>query len=195
MRRHRSPTPPGGPCQACAVLPRGFTLIELMMVVGIVGILAAMSIGFTGTYFKEQKLKEVARGVQSAISLARAEAVRTSSTITVILSTPRLIVFKDVNNNGTFDLGDTMIFRYPAATAAALPVTTAITSADFPSSSGSVYPTLYFNYEGLSVGDTGLRSGKICVKDANVTEVRAVQMTVAGACRIQSRAAAKLLCP
>ncbi len=55
----------------------GVTLIEIMVVVAIVGVMSAIAVPSFQTYFRDQRLKQAARSVSDALSLARAEAIRT----------------------------------------------------------------------------------------------------------------------
>ncbi len=92
---------------------RGFTLIELMIAVVIVGLLAALaSPGFT-TAFERQKYRTGNGDLLSNIKTARSYAVSTKDPHGVYLSPDDLTytVFRDVVNLGSrsFDEGDSVI--------------------------------------------------------------------------------------
>ena len=88
---------------------RGFTLIELMLVVAIISILAGMSLGYAGTFVHEANQREFARNVQGAMGQARAEAMRRGARVMVGYSGGTLTTFVDANLNYKFDPGEVRI--------------------------------------------------------------------------------------
>jgi len=56
---------------------RGFTLIEMVVVVAIIGVITALAIPSTSRYRSKMRLNASARSVNTAFSLARSEASRT----------------------------------------------------------------------------------------------------------------------
>ena len=56
---------------------RGMTVIELMFVVGILGLLAASTVPSLGSWIEDQRTSAIARSVADMLALARAEAMRT----------------------------------------------------------------------------------------------------------------------
>jgi prepilin-type N-terminal cleavage/methylation domain-containing protein len=56
---------------------QGLTLIEVMVVIAIIGVMSALALPSFRTFFDDQRLKQAARGVADAFSLARTEAIRT----------------------------------------------------------------------------------------------------------------------
>lgn len=62
----------------------GVTLIEVVVVIVILGVLAALSVPAFNGMFTDQRVKAAARSVADAFMLARAEAIRTGNTHLVV---------------------------------------------------------------------------------------------------------------
>jgi len=69
---------------------RGFTLLELVVVLAIFGALLAAAVPGLERWFEDQRLKSAARGVGDSLSLARTEALRTGSVHIVFFQTDAL---------------------------------------------------------------------------------------------------------
>jgi prepilin-type N-terminal cleavage/methylation domain-containing protein len=74
MRRHREKS--------------GFTLIEIMVVVGVIAVLATLTTLQMGEWQTNQRVKAAARSAADAFQLARSEAIRTSSNHIVFFGSP-----------------------------------------------------------------------------------------------------------
>ncbi len=90
---------------------KGFTLVEVMVVVAILGIIAA--IGTTGLLrsLPAMRLKSAARDIFSASMQAKAEAVRRGENVTILFDTAnnRYLMFLDSDNDEVVDAGETVL--------------------------------------------------------------------------------------
>lgn len=67
---------------------RGFTLIEVMIVLGVISAIALLTTTEMGEWLANQRVKAAARGAADAFLLARAEAIRTGDNHVVYFGPP-----------------------------------------------------------------------------------------------------------
>lgn len=101
---------------------KGFTLVELMTVVAVMAILAAIAFpSFQGT-LRSNRMAATSNQLISALSLARSEAIKNTRGAGICASTNGTacdgadwtrgwMVWSDLNRNGTFD-GTDAVLRY-----------------------------------------------------------------------------------
>jgi type IV fimbrial biogenesis protein FimT len=76
-------------------IQQGFTLIELMITIAILGVLAMAGIPELASYLGNSKLRESANTVAAAVSLARSEAIKRNSTVSLTVSGSTLTVLRE----------------------------------------------------------------------------------------------------
>ncbi len=69
-------------------LRAGMTLVELMLVVGVMGVLLALAVPNIGEWAGNQRTKEAARSLSNAMLVARTEAIRTGNNFIVFFGDP-----------------------------------------------------------------------------------------------------------
>lgn len=104
----------------------GFTLIELMTVLAIVGTLAMLAAPAMSTFIQSNRLATTTNDFVAALNLARSEAVKRGVSTGVCKSNDGLqctaagtwssgwIVFLDPDNNGPWTASDSMVRAYEA---------------------------------------------------------------------------------
>jgi prepilin-type N-terminal cleavage/methylation domain-containing protein len=169
-------------------LEQAYTLIELMTVVGVIGILATLAIGFSGDFRQRNHFHEVAREVFHTMSIGRAEAMRRGKTVMVNTYTAsnketRIAAFIDGvgGSAAIYDSSyDTLLYEYPDTGDDNLGYTgISVTNT-----------TIRFNGKGFCVDSDGnLTTGTVIVGDSVLSEKRIVGTTVAGAIKVSTPSA------
>lgn len=122
--------------QQCGAAPysrqaRGFTIIEVMVVVAVLGVLASLAAPSFGPLIERWRVRDTAESLQSTLFYARAEAIKNGGNVT-LLRTPNgngcsnatattqwgcgWTVFIDTNNNGVQNSGEVTLKTIPAPT-------------------------------------------------------------------------------
>lgn len=102
---------------------RGFTLVETLVVLGIIGIALLIGIPAFGTFLRRGRVDSAARQIDMNLLSARVQAVRQGNTIGLAFSNDpakadpigyaRPMIFVDANSNGTFDSGERILQQLP----------------------------------------------------------------------------------
>jgi type IV fimbrial biogenesis protein FimT len=87
----------------------GFSIAELMTVVSLIGILAAVGIPSFLSFQPSMRLNGAAREVLSRLNWARANAVQNNNTsVVTFLNDHSFQIFNDANGNGSVDANETV---------------------------------------------------------------------------------------
>ncbi len=151
----------------------GFTTVELLVTVGIMATVAAISVPIFKNFSPSYNSKQAARNIVSQMQLARVHAIRNRVT-TVVAFYPKsfvpadqansFLIYEDNNNDWIQDPGDTVIFSRTK-----MPAKVSLISATF-TSNGSGEPTQTtscgFDSQGIAarngavyvIGDAKLRN-------------------------------------
>ena len=120
MKMQRQPTAYRDSLIPCS---RGFTLVELMMTLAIAGILVTLAVPSFSEVIKNNRLITQENDFITTLNLARSEAIRRSSRVTVCKSSDQVscsgagswdqgwIVFNDVNGDGVVTNPTTNVLR------------------------------------------------------------------------------------
>lgn len=90
---------------------QGLTLVELMIVIGIIAIICSIAIPNMVGWRQKRQLEAAVNEVQVAIGLAKSTAIKRSAPVSILLNNPfnGITVFVDNNGNGSIDSGDRLV--------------------------------------------------------------------------------------
>jgi len=91
---------------------KGFTLLELIIVIAIIAILSAIGAPTFSSYMATRRLNGAARQVQSDLFAARMRAISDNKLVAVsFINNNQYTIFFDNNNNGSIDSGETIVTK------------------------------------------------------------------------------------
>jgi len=171
---------PSYPCARKRFVRSGFSLVELMVAIAIMGLILAIGIPFFGTILHRSRVDAVAREFNMTVLSARLQAIKRGQSVGVVVSTDssssigayqNAVVFLDANANGALDPTDTVI-RTDALLPDAHRVTLSIDNPDAPSPSTAAVTTYIVFSPFGSVTSGGDKGVYVSDRYGNVLQVR-----------------------
>lgn len=92
---------------------KGFTILELMIVIAVMGIMATIAIPSYQTFMAQRRLNGAARLVMSDLMAARMQAVSKNNEFRLffVSNNPSYQILDDANNNGAINTGETVVVK------------------------------------------------------------------------------------
>lgn len=135
---------------------RGFTLIEILVVLVIVGIVTALASFKMGSYRDQTRLRQTAEGIHQILSWAKLQAEKSGDTVMVKIALPEVSVWRDVDGSGKWEATDRLLKRD------SMPIGVKVLApAAGPAEAFVAAPT-----SGLADGEGPCGSGVCCTKGA-----------------------------
>ncbi|MBN1932200.1 MAG: GspH/FimT family pseudopilin [Desulfobacterales bacterium] len=161
----------------------GVTLLEIVTVIGIMGIMSAIAIPNIISWLPDYRLKSAARELQSTMQFARFRAIKenTNAVVSFNIGTDEYFAFLDNGEGGGTASDETLNGNERIIRNATMPTEIDMYQASFGSSGGS---NTVFNSMGLSDLNNSARDGSVCIKN-NQNGYRRVTIQLAGHSRIQ----------
>ena len=173
---------------------RGVTLIELMVSIGILGILVAVAIPSFTSIMINYRLTSIANTFVASAQLARSEAIKRNGKVTMCKSADGLtcttggwqqgwILYQDVNNNGAINSPEDVIIHTESAAAANFSMTFVDNYISFIATGGTE----------LTNGAPQFGTVNLCSQSAPVGPARQMVINAVGRLRVSKDAVS--VCP
>ena len=167
----------------------GFSLAELMMVIAIIGIMAAFAVpGFLG-WLPNYYLKSAARDLRASFQLARTTAIKSGANGTITFNQPvdgktyDYVVFQDMDNDLVLDNSETTAIVRKAKWTEYYPGIS--TDSNTFTTNDDGLPAVAFGANGIpKKSSPGFASGTVSIKNANNSKAGVV-MSRAGNIKIE----------
>lgn len=131
---------------------KGFTVVELMVVVGIATILVSVGIPSMQTMIQNNRISAQARAVVTALHYARSEAVTRKDSVNVVPTDGNswangMTVWVDTDGDGSMDNNDTEVLQvYEALNNSTLTPSATVTQITYEDDGSLSAPTSAFNF-------------------------------------------------
>lgn len=175
-------------CRGAATEPRGFTLIEVLVVVAIIAILLSVAAPNLVAFQRNSELRSTASGFLAAVQAARVEAMKRGVDTYMIPADSSSwasgwIVFADTNLDQALNAATDTVIMQTGAIASRTAVVTGQANASAFADGSSSY--IRFNGGGFSMAkDNTFRSGAIEFSVTGSTEKRRVVLNNVGRARL-----------
>lgn len=167
----------------------GFTLIELIVTIGLIGIAAAIAMPSISTWLAGYRLKNAARDLLSISQLVRMEAIQRNTTCSIAFSDPNDVIqiagvdydyfaYVDEDNDRIYDADETILSETMVnfSNYGDVSFDSAVGGASFSEVAG--FPALSFNPRGLAN-----EGGSISIRNSR-GDSKTVELTLAGSIRL-----------
>jgi len=155
----------------------GFTLMELIIVIAIIGVVAAIAVPNFMSYLPNYRLKSATQEMFSNFQKAKLAAVKRNTNTAIIFPGDGYVVFVDEDGDFVKDSGEDVVVQIAWADYQDL----SVGANTFDNSTGQ--PCIAFRSDGIPVVNSGLAAGTATLNNTNGKSMD-VQVSQAGGIQI-----------
>lgn len=166
---------------------QGFSLLELMVTIGILGIVAAIAVPGFIRWLPDYYLKSAARDLRSNFQVAKIAAIKSGTNCTITFNQPvdsetyGYVIFQDTDNDLELDNAETANIIRKVKWADYVGVS--VDANSFANNDDGL-PAVAFRSNGIPINNTsGFGAGTVSIKNTNTSEADIV-MSMAGNIRV-----------